>query len=309
MAQKSFYETDASTGYLREGFFLEVKRQLTYHGEHADFTPFLNVPIKDLTQQLKDSKAQERKVLEELKKAAKAWDAYGAQTLLLQKAIEYLQTPEVGHTANEWRQRKDGSWEISNLVYKMTFAIAEAGSERKLTWDLSYTAPGLSQGYWDYTRTPRERIEHEGARNTRPWLGLRSTSRANLTSMRTALKPFPLQFLGRPRSCSVSTASFCRATLSCRPPPRRRRSRWTTCWSAWRTGRRLSRRPLSRKTGRRQRQPPGYGTGLPSPVPTPSASGRERGARPRHGRDSGLAAVRASMAFVLPNAACQGRSP
>ena len=171
MARKSFYETDSSTGYLREGFFLEVKRQLTYHGEHADFTPFLNVPIKDLTQQLKDSKAQERKVLEELKKAAKAWDAYGARTMLLQKTIEYLQTPEVGHTANEWRQRKDGSWEISNLVYKMTFAIAEAGSERKLTWDLSYTAPGLSQGYWDYTRTPRERIEHEGGKKYKTMAG------------------------------------------------------------------------------------------------------------------------------------------
>ena len=171
MAQKSFYETDASTGYLREGFFLEVKRQLTYHGEHADFTPFLNVPVKDLTQQLKDSKAQERKVLEELKKAAKAWDAYGAQTLLLQKAIEYLQTPEVGHTANEWRQRKDGSWEISNLVYKMTFEIVKTGQEWKLAWDLSYTAPGLSRGYWGYTRTPRERIEHEGSKKYKTMAG------------------------------------------------------------------------------------------------------------------------------------------
>ena len=81
-----------------------------------------------------------------MKKAITAWDQHGAQTLLLQKAIEYLRTPEVTHTGNEWKRRKDGSWEISNLVYKMTFRIVRCGNEWKLTWELSYTAPGLSQG-------------------------------------------------------------------------------------------------------------------------------------------------------------------
>ena len=101
---------------------------------------------------------------EEMKKAITAWDQHGAQTLLLQKAIEYLRTPEVTHTGNEWKRRKDGSWEISNLVYKMTFQIVRCGNEWKLTWELSYTAPGLSQGYWGYTRSPRERIEYEGSK-------------------------------------------------------------------------------------------------------------------------------------------------
>ena len=66
-------------------------------GDRADFKPFLNVPVKDLEKQLKESQAEEKKVFEEMKKAVTAWDEHGAQTLLLQKAIEYLKTPEVTH--------------------------------------------------------------------------------------------------------------------------------------------------------------------------------------------------------------------
>ncbi len=164
MAKKSFYEIGPSEGYLREGSYLEVRRQINYRGDRADFKPFLNVPVKDLEKRLKESQAEEKKVFEEMKKAVTAWDEHGAQTLLLQKAIEYMRTPEVTHTGNEWKRHKDGSWEISNLVYKMTFSIVKSGDEWKLTWELSYTAPGLSKGYWSYSRSPRERIEYEGSK-------------------------------------------------------------------------------------------------------------------------------------------------
>ena len=164
MAKKSFYEIGPNEGYLRAGSYLEVRREILYRGERANFKPFLNVPIKDLEKQLKESQAEEKKVFEEMKKAVTAWDEHGAQTLLLQKAIEYLKTPEVAHTANEWKQSKSGAWEISNMVYKMTFNIVKSGDEWKLTWELSYTAPGLSKGYWSYSRSPRQRIEYEGGK-------------------------------------------------------------------------------------------------------------------------------------------------
>lgn len=162
--EKSFYDITSSSTMLREGSYLTVQRSLNYRGERADFTPFLDVPLKELEQRLKVSKAEERKIYDQLQEAAKAWDEHGAQTLLLQKAIEYLKVPEVQHTANEWKQKKDGSWEISNLVYKMTFSIVRCGDEWKLSWELSYTAPGLSVGYWEYTRSPRQRIEYEGSK-------------------------------------------------------------------------------------------------------------------------------------------------
>ena len=44
-------------------------------------------------------------------------DVYKRQ--LLERALEYLHTPEVEHTSNEWKQDKNGIWEISNrcLLY------------------------------------------------------------------------------------------------------------------------------------------------------------------------------------------------
>ena len=56
MAKKSFYEIGSSEGYLREGFYLEVRRQINYRGDRADFKPFLNVPVKDLEKQLKEAR-------------------------------------------------------------------------------------------------------------------------------------------------------------------------------------------------------------------------------------------------------------
>ena len=175
MAKKPFYEVSGYIGYLREGASITVQRDMRYLGEKADFKPFLDVPVKDLERQLKDSQAAEKKIYDELQTAAKAWDEHGSRTLLLQKAIEYLKTPVVEHTANEWKQHTDGSWEISNLVYKMTFRIDKAGDEWKLTWELQYTAPGLPpekyRSYYD--RPPKKRIEYEGSKKYKTMAGAR----------------------------------------------------------------------------------------------------------------------------------------
>ena len=92
--EKNFYEISAGGTMLREGSYLDIQRSLVYRGERADFTPFLNVPLKELEKQLKASKVEEQKIYDQLKEAAEAWDKHGAQTLLLEKAIEYLKVPE-----------------------------------------------------------------------------------------------------------------------------------------------------------------------------------------------------------------------
>lgn len=162
----TYYKVDDKTwnSGVKEGVSITVQRIMHYDGERADFKPFLAVPMKELEKRLKASKAEEKKVYDQLQKDAQAWDEHGAQTLLLQKAIEYLKVPEVKHTSNEWVKRKDGSWEISNLVYKMTFSITRSGMEWKLVWEVSYMAPALQVGYRGYERTPRERIDYEGSK-------------------------------------------------------------------------------------------------------------------------------------------------
>ena len=173
MAKKSFYEASTHTGGLRPGYGIEIRRAISYRGEHADFKPFLAVPHKELEQRLKDCTAAEKKIYDELQTAAKAWDEHGAQTLLLQKAMEYLKTAPVKHTSNEWEQRDDGTWEISNLVYRMTFKIIPRGDEWKLSWELQYTAPGYDPNAYHsyYERGPRPRIEYEGSKKYKTMAG------------------------------------------------------------------------------------------------------------------------------------------
>lgn len=166
-----YYELGYDNSGFRSGASIMVGSNLVYRGERADFKPFLAVPIKELEKQLKDSEAAEKKIFEEMKKAIHTWDEHGAKSLLLQKAIEYLKVPEVKHTSNQWKEQKDGTWEISNLTYKMTFSIVKDGQEWKLSWALSYTAPGLQHGYWGYSRFPKERIDHESGKKYKSLAG------------------------------------------------------------------------------------------------------------------------------------------
>ena len=126
---KQFFEIGSYTGSLREGYEICAQRTVTYRGQYADFKPFLEIPQEELEKRLESNKAEEKKVYDALQKAAQAWDEHEAQTLLLKRAIEYLQVPEVQHTGNQWEQRKNGTWEISNLVYRMTYSIEKAGDE------------------------------------------------------------------------------------------------------------------------------------------------------------------------------------
>jgi len=164
--KKSFYDTGFSNGYLQEGSRIEVSRSLTYYGANADFTPFIGIPIKELEKQQKASIAEEKKVYEQLQKAVDTWIEHGAQTLLLKKAIEYLKTPVVKHTNNRWVHHKDDTWEISNLVYKMTYTIVYSECVWKLSWELEYTSPGYTPPtyYSPYDNRPRPRIEREGSK-------------------------------------------------------------------------------------------------------------------------------------------------
>lgn len=171
--KKACYEISTYTGQLRAGGEIEVVRTMAYRGENANFKPFLAVPHKELEQRLKESMAAEKKIYDELQKLIGSWEVHGAETLLLEKAIEYLKTEQVKNTSNIWQQNDDGTWEISNLVYRMTFKIVKSGDEWKLSWELQFTAPGKPsvQYYSYYDRGPKKRIEYEGSKKYKTLVG------------------------------------------------------------------------------------------------------------------------------------------
>ena len=74
----------------------------------------------------------------------------------MNRALEYLRTPEVAHTGNEWR--KTGNWrdaeEISNRVYKMTCSVWE---DTKYDRETKQSVPVAWYVTWDvYVNSPKE---------------------------------------------------------------------------------------------------------------------------------------------------------
>ena len=100
----------------------------------------------------------EQKAYEIVVAAAKQWEQQATATQTINRALEYLRTPEVEHTNNQWNKTnnwRDGE-EISNRVYKMTCSVWEDTKYDRetgksipvawyVTWDVYVNSP--KQGY------------------------------------------------------------------------------------------------------------------------------------------------------------------
>ena len=98
----------------------------------------------------------EQKAYELVVAAAKQWEKQAAATQMINRALSYLRTPEVTHTANEWR--KTGNWrndeEISNRVYRMSCGIWE---DTKYDRETKQSVPVAWYVTWDvYVNSPKQ---------------------------------------------------------------------------------------------------------------------------------------------------------
>ena len=90
----------------------------------------------------------EQKAYEIVLAAAKQWEQQAAATQTINRALEYLRTPEVAHTSNQWQSKdnwRDGE-EISNRVYKMTCSVWEDmkyDRETKQSVPVAGMSPGM----------------------------------------------------------------------------------------------------------------------------------------------------------------------
>lgn len=143
MENETFYSAYGQyTDKLETGFKLKIEHHVEYESYRIG-RPEIAAQVKfspaELEQKRKASAKLEQEIYDKMLGTVKEWEAQAAQTLLLDKALEYANTPDVPHTSNEWKQREDGSWEISNLVYKMCYQIWEdAAGDKKGTWLVSW---------------------------------------------------------------------------------------------------------------------------------------------------------------------------
>jgi len=152
MAKKETFFTVSGWGVYNPGssFHLEQRIAFSYSTAKKFLDPLLSQDRKDLEQQKKESEAKEKAVYADIQKLCKTWENHASQTLLLTRAMEYLDTKTVKHTKNQWKEAKDGTWEISNLVYKMRFKISKTAKQGELCleWSVVYNIPDQPKSYW-----------------------------------------------------------------------------------------------------------------------------------------------------------------
>lgn len=120
------------------GVSVVLTRRIDFNAGVEDMTPIVAKGIDALTAERESSVAKEKELYEKIKAIGDEWVLQAAQTLLIDKAIEYLKVPEISHTSNKWTVSKDGVHEISNRVYLMRYAISPNDKVRPSAWYVSW---------------------------------------------------------------------------------------------------------------------------------------------------------------------------
>jgi len=157
--EQTYYHVYHYTDKHEAGVLFDVNRKIefdSYYVDKSDLAELVKLSLKELQSKRKDSVAEEKTAFQAVQTAADQWTTRAAQTMLLDRAIEYVQTPEVPHTSNEWKPIKDGQMEISNLVYVMRYKISQQkdGNHKGqwlVTWGIAINRPPrpkTEKHYW-----------------------------------------------------------------------------------------------------------------------------------------------------------------
>ena len=104
---------------------MRIERSIYFESGKADISALTALPLAELIRQREESAAAEQAIFEVLKQQAAAWEAQAGNTLTFDKAIEYVRTPAVTHTENQWQADENNNHTISNNVYQMRYHIYE----------------------------------------------------------------------------------------------------------------------------------------------------------------------------------------
>lgn len=156
----SFYYLNAYRDSVKPGESLTIQHNLSFNDWNAEthMDPLVGLSATELQTRQKASITLEKDLYAQMKKVAEEWDKQAAQTMLLERALEFVRTPEVKHTSNEWKEVRKGVWEISNRTYKMQYNISHnaAANTYVVSWGIIYNAPmqpdSKRNDYWGDSR-------------------------------------------------------------------------------------------------------------------------------------------------------------
>lgn len=153
--------------HLEPGHSLKIEHSITC--EQTDLSSLIAKGEDALLALRKDSMDSEQTAFEIVVAAANQWEKQAAYTQNLNRAIEYLRTPEVSHSNNQWQKNggyRDGE-EISNRVYSMSCSVWE---DTKYNRETKESVPVAWYVSWDvYLKSPKEGYGKQiaGQRNKR----------------------------------------------------------------------------------------------------------------------------------------------
>ena len=135
---------------------MRIERRIYFEAKDGDIAPYASLPIAQLLSMRSESAAAEQAIFDSLKEQAAAWEEQAGKTLLLDKALEYVRTPHVQHTANEWQKNEYNRHTRSNRVYQMNYYIYENTRYNQeaqksipyswtLTWSVRTNSPSRTQ--------------------------------------------------------------------------------------------------------------------------------------------------------------------
>lgn len=139
---------------LTPGRDLEIRHSIRC--DSADISALVKQDREALEAMRRDSIDGEQKAFDIVVAAADQWGQQAAVTQNIDRALEYLRTPEVEHTGNRWQaHQRGGEWDqISNRVYKMSTRVEENTKYNRETKEMETVSWDVS---WDiYVQSPKE---------------------------------------------------------------------------------------------------------------------------------------------------------
>lgn len=154
MEENKDYRAYRYGDHLEPGAELKIEHSVSC--EDVDISSLITMGAENLEAMRQGSIDGEQKAYEIVVAAAKQWEKQAAATQMINRALSYLRTPEVEHTANEWC--KTDNWrndeEISNRVYRMSCGIWE---DTKYDRETKQSVPVAWYVTWDvYVNSPKQ---------------------------------------------------------------------------------------------------------------------------------------------------------
>ena len=126
---------------------MKINRYIYIKEDSLDLSDLVNLDLNALEKIMLDNIEAEKTAYAETVKSTGQWEVAAAETLRIKKAVEYLKTPEIKHTANQWEN--DGDWSVrSNAVYQFRYRIDKSyrnDHSIHATWYVSVQNPAKSR--------------------------------------------------------------------------------------------------------------------------------------------------------------------